>query len=43
MTPKRDGTLEPEEQVLADRLDGLEPPSVDRGGHSGRPAARIRR
>jgi hypothetical protein len=43
MAPHRDATLEPEQEVLPNRLDSVEPAPVDRGGYPGHKPAWMRR
>ena len=42
MAPHDDSALEPQHEVLPDRLDLLEPASVDRSRHTGDEPARVR-
>ena len=43
MAPERDATLEPEQKVLPERLDGLEPAPVDGRGNARYEPARMGR
>jgi hypothetical protein len=43
MAPERDATLEPEQQVLPDRLDPFEPTPVHGRGNARGESARMRR